>query len=399
MAYTAPTVDDSGLHIPTYQDIEDYLVENARSIFGQDIYLDNDSQDFQFIATLALVVSQTLQAVQLAYNSHSPTTAVGTGLDNVVSINGLSRQSASYSTCPVTLAGTPYTLVSNGIVGDENGNKWNLPESVTLDEFGSASTTATAQELGNITATVGQITNIITPTFGWASVTNPIAATAGEAQETNSELRGRQALSVANPSQAITTGILGAVLDVADVTQATLYENDTDLPVSTINGAYNPYDFPPHSITVVANGGDGEDIANAIWIRKTPGCYTDGDQEYELTDQYNITSTIRFWRPVERGIDVDITIEALSGYTSAIGEQVVSDIVDYINSLTIGQNVIISELWQAAMQVNSGRQYPYFSLTSLQAGFHGQATGTSTIGLEFNELAITEESYINLTVS
>lgn len=39
MAYFAPYIDDSGLHIPTYQDIMDYLEEQVRLIFGNDIYL------------------------------------------------------------------------------------------------------------------------------------------------------------------------------------------------------------------------------------------------------------------------------------------------------------------------------------------------------------------------
>ena len=50
MAYFAPFVDDAGLHIPTYIDIRDDLIAQYKTIFGEEIYLDNDSQDYQMIA-------------------------------------------------------------------------------------------------------------------------------------------------------------------------------------------------------------------------------------------------------------------------------------------------------------------------------------------------------------
>lgn len=54
MAYFAPYIDDAGLHIPTYQDIKDDLVTEAKKIFGEDIYLENDSMDYEYISAIAL---------------------------------------------------------------------------------------------------------------------------------------------------------------------------------------------------------------------------------------------------------------------------------------------------------------------------------------------------------
>jgi hypothetical protein len=47
MAYFAPYIDGAGLHFPTYQETLDYLNERTRNIFGNDIYLEPDSQDYQ----------------------------------------------------------------------------------------------------------------------------------------------------------------------------------------------------------------------------------------------------------------------------------------------------------------------------------------------------------------
>ena len=72
MAYTAPYIDDAGLHIPTYADIRDDLVEQFKSIYGQDIYLENDSQDYQ-------KTYDTMQLLQIVYNNHSRRLQSGRG--------------------------------------------------------------------------------------------------------------------------------------------------------------------------------------------------------------------------------------------------------------------------------------------------------------------------------
>ena len=49
MAYFPPTIDASGIKIPSYQDVLDYFVEKTKSIYGDDIYLSEDSQDYQLL--------------------------------------------------------------------------------------------------------------------------------------------------------------------------------------------------------------------------------------------------------------------------------------------------------------------------------------------------------------
>lgn len=102
MAYFKPYIDASGYHYPTYNDIRDDMIDHFRQIYGQDIYLGNDSQDYQMISIFALKIYDTFQAVELDYNNRSPKTAIGTALDGLVKINGLTRKKASYSTVQVT---------------------------------------------------------------------------------------------------------------------------------------------------------------------------------------------------------------------------------------------------------------------------------------------------------
>lgn len=397
MVYSPPAITDAGLNIPSYSDIETLLVQQLQQVFGQDIYLANDSQDFQALAAYSQVLYDTVLTAIYAYNSRSPLTATGSALDAVVSLAGIARKPAVNSTADVTLTGTPFTVITNGVVGDINGNGWNLPASVNLGSTGTITVQATAQSEGAITALAGQIQNIATPTLGWASVTNPAAANPGEPAETDAALRVRYASSVANPSQAITTGILGAVLNVNDVVAAQLYENDSNDVLNEISGVPNTNGYPPHSITVVVRGGSNGDIASAIASRKTPGCYTNGSQSAIVLDQQGVPTTIRWFRPVDKEIIVTVHLKALSGYSSDLGDRVKQAVVSYLETLPAGRSVINSELWQAALSADTGK-YASFSIVGVDAYLQGDTPSSDDIILEFNEEATSSTGDVTIDV-
>ena len=400
MTYFQPFVDGSGLHFPTYQDIEDKLIADAKRIFGDDIYLGNDSLDFQDIAARAQAIYDALLSAQLAYNSRSPITASGTSLDLLVSLNGMRRLQATFSTVSVTLTGTPFTVINNGLVSDVNGNQWVLPALINLDSAGTATVTATAQAEGNVSALADQVNIIQTPTFGWTAVNNEFAATPGRNLETDPELRARQAVSVSNPSQSVTTGILSGVLAVSNVIAAQIYENDTNAAMTVVNGVSNPGGYPPHSITVVVEGGDNGAIGGAIANRKPPGCYTNGDISVNVIDAYGVITPIRFYRPTPVEIDVTITVTALAGYTDAVKAAGRAAILAYINGLVGGQSVVRSSVEQAALTANPPQPlYPVFSMVSLQIALHGNTPGTADLNINFNQRAFTILADITWIVS
>lgn len=54
MAYFEPYIDESGFHYPSYQDILNDILDGMRKIYGQDLYLEHDSQDYQMCSIFAL---------------------------------------------------------------------------------------------------------------------------------------------------------------------------------------------------------------------------------------------------------------------------------------------------------------------------------------------------------
>jgi uncharacterized phage protein gp47/JayE len=406
-AYFSPYIDENGLHLPTYNDILEKRIADAKSIFGQDIYLGNDSLDYQAIAVEALSVYDCMQAIQLAYNQFSPVTAIGVGLSSLVQLNGLTRQAASYSTCDVILTGTTSSTIVNGVILDQAGNSWSLPTPITLQASGSpiGSTytlvvTATCQTIGAITALPGDLNTISTPTAGWTSVTNTTAATAGQPVETDSQLRARQALSVALPSQTMLAGTTAAIASLAEVTRYKLYENATNSTHYGDSGV--PFEGSPvHSITCIVEGGDQTDVATAIYNNRGIGCYMDGDVEIDIADPvYGNLTTVRFYRPVYVPIYVEIEIHALNGYTSDAIDDIKEAVADYINTLDIGQTLALSSVIGAAVAVMVNSARPTFSVYTTVMGTDPSSPplDNSDIVVAYNEVVSGDEANITVTL-
>lgn len=379
MAYFTPYIDETGFHIPSYTDIRDELIYQAKQIFGQDIYLGNDSQDYQLISVFANKLYDAYLTCQAVYNSRGPSTAVGTGLDVIVGVNGIRRLKSTASKATVVLTGTPGTLITNGVVSDAGGNQWVLLSPVTIGSNGIVTTVATCQAPGPIEAAANTITGIVTPTLGWTSVTNPEPAIPGRHTETDPQLRARQAISTANPSRTVLEGIKGGIAAISGVTRYEVYENDTD--------EENEMRHPPHSITAVVEGGADEDIAQTLFNRKTPGCNTNGTTIVTVTDKYGEHTPIRFFRPTYVDIDVVVSVKRLTGYTTQTAGDITEYVAEFINSLQIGSSLAISSLWGAALQANRVPTNPYFSIVSLTAARAGEPQGTTDIALLFNEAA------------
>lgn len=382
-------VDKTGFHYPDYPTVLDYLKQEYRAIYGADTYLEADSQDGQWVSILALAMFDTMQVAATVYNSFSPLTAQTDALSRNVKINGIARLVASYSTVDVRLVGTAGTVITNGQVEDTLGQKWNLPTTVTIPVGGEITVTATAVEIGAITAAAGTVTKIATPTLGWQSVSNAAAATIGDPIETDAELRLRQSQSTMIPSLSVMEGIVGAVASLAGVSRYRGYENDT--------GTTNADGITAHTIALVVEGGTTQAIAEAIAAKKTPGTKTQGTTSYTTYDQYGIANIINFYRPTTATIGIEVSITALTGYLSTTGDLIKAALVEYIKTLEIGDDVLITKLYVPANLSNVDLTNTY-NVTQIRIKKNAGSFGTSNLSLAFNEIAQTALTDITLVV-
>lgn len=378
MAYFAPYVDAAGLHIPTYNDIRDDLVASYKQIYGEDIYLDPDSQDYQMISAYASKTYDTMQLLQIVYNNHSPKTSIGSALSNLVKLNGIARKSASYSTCVLTLTGIAGTVISNGVCKDTAGVLWDLPANTTLTGE-TTEVTAICEEQGAIEAPIGTITKINTPQAGWTEVTNEVPAVVGQPIETDVELRSRQSIEVAIPSQNMVDSTIAGIASIDGVRRHKVYDNDTNL--TDDNG------IPGHTIAAVVEGGLDADVAAQVFLRKGPGGGTYGSSSATFTTASGLPALVRFSRPTYTSIDVTVTVRAMAGFTTAILDTIKANIEEYIEGLNIGVAVSYTGILTSVTAAITTPRQPAFSLVSLTLGETGETQGTTDVSIDWNAVA------------
>ncbi len=91
MAYFAPYIDASGIHLPTYEDRLQDLCAAYRSIFGQEAELSPAVPDYQLLSVFAKALDDTSALVLQAYCSRNPAYASGQALDLLLPQYGIVR--------------------------------------------------------------------------------------------------------------------------------------------------------------------------------------------------------------------------------------------------------------------------------------------------------------------
>lgn len=223
---------------------------------------------------------------------------------------------------------------------------------------------------------------------------NEVAAVLGNTQETDAQLRERQTISTANPSQTMLDGTKGAIAALKNVSRYAVYENDTNVSSVTDD---NPYGLPGHSVTCVVEGGTDEDVAEAIFLHKGIGCYTNGDVEVQYADQNDYINRVRFYRPVYKDIFVKVVLKKYTGYISTMTVKVREAVYNYLAALTIGSDVSASVLSNIITDCNPSLTKPIFGIKELKLGLSKSSMAAQDIDIGFKE--IPNPAYANIEVT
>lgn len=317
------TIDSSGLTIQTPEEIRAEILDGAigypgmREIYGADINVDANSPDGQMVNIVTQVATDVLELSKQVYTSFDPDKAIGTSLDARCAINGVLRNAGTKTIQNVvvttdralTLAGlstsdTPFT------VSDTSGNQYQLVSTYAFVGAASTSLVFQASLLGAVSSLPNTIISIVTVTLGVTAVNNPATyTTLGINEETDYALRIRRQKSVSLPSQGYLEGLIGALVDTTGVTEARVYENDTN--TTDANG------IPGHSIWCIVEGGANADVANAIYVKRNAGCGMKGLVTYSVLQVDGSYFTVKFDRPTSEDLYISFDIVAITGSVDA----------------------------------------------------------------------------------
>jgi uncharacterized phage protein gp47/JayE len=340
-------IDSSGLTIQTTPEIIAEILDGApgypgmRQIYGANINVDANSPDGQMVNIIAQAKTDVLELSQQIYNSFDPDKAVGTSLDARCAINGVIRNAGTKTIQNVTVT-TDRALSLPGLdtsvtpftVADTSGNQYQLVSTYAFVGAASTSLVFQAALIGAVSSLPNTIISIVTVTLGVTAVNNPATyTTLGLNEETDYALRIRRQKSVALPSQGYLEGLLGALLNTTDVTEAKVYENDTN--TTDANG------IPGHSIWCIVKGGTNAAVANAIYVKRNAGCGMKGTITVPVLQADGSFFSIKFDRPTSENLYISFNIVAVTGSVDAnfIRSQILAQL-----SYTIAQPAVASEI-------------------------------------------------------
>ena len=381
-------ITDDGFVLKRFEDIRDEVYTALRTAFGDNIDLD-DQQPLGLITNIFVEqIADSWESAQAVYNSFWASTATGVSLDRIAALNGVTRLQATYSTGELQITGTNGTFIDIGDLRVGNGVGGTVVNSQAGTISGGTLTLACrAESTGDTTYLAGTLTTILTPIFGVSAVTNPADVSGGRNTETDAEFRLRRAEFLQASGSSNVEGIRNALLDLEYVTAAIVVEDVVNHTISCsiltdLGGAISG--FPDEEL----------EVAETIFNAKAAGIETLGSNTVVVTDSQGITHDVKFSEATEVACTISFTVtentDAFEGDTFPTDgeDQIKAAIVAYFADLSIGQDVWINKIEQAASSI---------------AGVKGVAStllnGAGTnLSIATTELATISTSNISITV-
>lgn len=388
------TIDEFGIHRPTMDDCLDYIRTVYKGIYGQDIYIEPDTQDGQFLGLLAQAIHDTNGMAVAVYNSFSPTTAQGVGLARLVKLVGISKAIATRSTATVRCEGVVGTIIMAGVVADIDGGEWALPSQVLIPPEGFIDVTATCRDLGDIRASAGEINEIVNPQPGWQEAYSITDAAPGAPIETDGQLRQRQAYSASLPALGSTKGLQAALANLMGVRRLRVYQNDMPGP--------DEWGIPGNSVAVVIDGFyQIQDGIETIYLKKSGGVRTYGTTSgMTLPDEFGFSARVFYSPLVNVPMACGLVVKAGVGFTMDIRNEIAKTVSDWMNSLGIGVGVQLADAYAAARLFDGVNKKTYTIVPgSLKLSRDYLELDEQDISMAYNEApyALTSSVHIQVT--
>lgn len=361
-----------------YKDDLQQEYENLFSNIFPNINLDPATPQGQIITRL---VQTDLAAIAYLENLANAFFFGGNGafLDNWAwNLFRIKRKEGIPSSVNITIEGIAKTAVPENFLITDGEHNYKISKPVIIGDDGKIDVIFYAVENSDFIAPPNTINKIVTIVSGVERVNNKDRALSWIKLESDNSLFQRCVVFGSNSKNASFRSIMANVAGVDKVNRLNGAENPTNQ-----NKTIKNIELTPHSICLVVDGGENEDIAQALFESRATGCDMVGDVEVSIIRNEQ-KYTYKFYRPTEVPLKFEIKVSAKGILIPSNFEtQVKETIFNYINNLdiatTITQPMIANELILKTENINILEVK--FSLKSGNVGY-------DSINLDLNQVAI-----------
>jgi hypothetical protein len=284
----------------------------------------------QIATSTSAIIGNTNDAFLNLANQFDPNNASGRWQDGLAAIYFLQRKPSQPTVVQAVCTGGVGVAIPAGSVAQAlDGNTYVCTSGGVIGAGGTVTLSFACNVPGPISCPANTLTQIFRAIPGWDSINNATDGVIGNNTETRTEFEERRRQSVAQNARGTVQSVLGAVLNISSVLDAYAVQNDASSPV-TLAGVV----VAAKSIYVSAIGGADQDVGNAIWSKKAPGCGYNGNTTVTVVDSSSGYSPplpsyqVTFQRPSSLPILFAVVI--------ANSLQVPSDAVTQVQNAIIG---------------------------------------------------------------
>jgi uncharacterized phage protein gp47/JayE len=345
----------------------------------------------QLNGIFATKIAKCHELTQTAFQQFDDTKCEGTQLQAIAALTGTFKKAATKGTvtlnCQLTIGTTLLTTHVANVLGDDT-NRWTPKAAFTAPSTGVHAVVFECERTGAVEALAGTITVITTALAGWSSVTNPLDATPGIADEKDSALRLRRRAELRAQGACSVPAIAADLLKVTGVITARCYENTTM--------AVDLAGRPAKSIHAVvwdgiAPAAADADIRDVIFKNKPGGVATHGSVVGSVTDEFGKVHNILFDRATQRPISIAVTL-VKDADTYAGDAAVETALMDAGALYTMDQDVVYERIKAVVMGVKGVED-----ITSLTIWIAPAAPGTVNIPIGETQIATFDTSRTTVT--
>lgn len=314
-------------------------------------------------------------------NGIDPDTAYGRFQDAIGRIYFIERNPAQPTVLEIACGGLGAPIPLGAMIQDQNQNTYVCTQAGTIPSGGSITLSFACTVTGPTPVPAANQVSIYKAIPGWDTV-SVVSGVPGNVVESRADFEFRRRQSVAQNASGSVPAVRGRVLNVAGVLDAYVTDNPNSTPL-TIGGVT----LAPNSLYVGAFGGAAQDIGNAIWTKKAPGCNYNGNTTVTVYD------TDGYTQPYPQ---YSVKYQTLAPTAISFAVQVVNNPNLPTNYVQLIQNAIISAFTGAdggararsGTTLFAGRYYPgvmavdpSVELMSIQLGIGTANANSVAIGI------------------
>lgn len=320
---------DSGVIIPDTADIQTTVREEYRGALGSDLSLEEETPQGRLID-----VETTARQNTLVFNADMANVLInislsaGTALDAWGSNFDVDRIGAYASTVPVTVTGVAGTVIPAQAQASADGVIWLNESEIIIGSNGTASGTFYCSQTGAVELGVGELKTIVGSSTlgisGWETIKNTAAATLGADMESDAAYKKRIINSIFSGT-ALFGNYASAAYKVDNVTDVFTQDNPT-----SSQRVIDNFTMSAHSVLVVVEGGNVEDVAYALYEVKSAGCGWNGNTSVTVIDKnFNTTNPVEFYVPEVIPVAVNISVTAGNNSSANLEDDIRNVIINY----------------------------------------------------------------------